>query len=298
MACGCGDDHDTETIASVAVYEANSTGRIEVAAVNGVPVYADCVEDQAEGLGIDKDQALEQCIDFELLAQAARREGYLSHPSVVETSRVESVRALIEHSYPLTSADRIPDGEIRHFWDERGLERKFNHPEGREAKLCVAMEDKGGVTPEVDAENKQIIGDVYAQMQTVDPADPESLKQVCEAKASEVKASGRDVRYIVFSGTRERFLKEFAEPLWKLTEVGLYSGPHHAPPGWFVVQLAAISPARSAGFEDAKKEIADALMTSKDAMWWRMGKFAEWYNKLAEKHTVEVFPERMPVGGL
>src|SRR5690349_5838184 len=54
---------------------------VKVATVNGRPVYASCVQTQA-ARGASKQDALQQCIDFELLAQLSLQ--YATDPEVVD----------------------------------------------------------------------------------------------------------------------------------------------------------------------------------------------------------------------
>jgi len=67
-----------------------------VARVDGRPVYGSCVQRQAEHLGVGRDEALRQCVDFELLAGAADARGLRGDPEVAATWRREIVRTIID----------------------------------------------------------------------------------------------------------------------------------------------------------------------------------------------------------
>src|SRR5690349_1737646 len=67
-----------------------------VARVDGHPIYGSCVAAQASHLHLDAHAALDQCVAFELLAQAAEAKGLRDDPDVVDTWRREMVRRLIE----------------------------------------------------------------------------------------------------------------------------------------------------------------------------------------------------------
>lgn len=297
LLCSCGGKEGSSGPAATAVYETSSEGRIEVAKVNGVPIYDDCVLNQAHGLGLEtEDEALQQCIDFEILAQAARDKGYLSHPSVVRTSRIESVRALIERVYPLTSAAGVPDEDLRHLWKTRGLRARYNHDEVRSAHLCL-------IKPGTDAKQlavsaRQLAQDVYDRMRKGTESGIALIAGACNAvKLQDAKqTAAHDVTLLKSAGERKTFAKDFADPLFALAEVGDYSGPHRAPQGWFVILMDNLIPLSAVPFDEAKHDIAVGLMTSKDTLWWRMGKFSEWYAQIAESHSIESFPERIPTG--
>ena len=89
----CGDD--AQVAAPAVRVQIASEGRVIVARVNDRPVFADCVEHQARAHGIDRRAALEECIDFELLAQEAEARGLASHPDAVAVRKREAVRKLL-----------------------------------------------------------------------------------------------------------------------------------------------------------------------------------------------------------
>src|SRR5688500_7421250 len=76
---------------------------VEVARVNDRPVWGSCVATQAvSATPQDRDRALRDCIDFELLAQTAEQRGLAAMPEVNEafrTALVDRVVADFEHRY-------------------------------------------------------------------------------------------------------------------------------------------------------------------------------------------------------
>jgi hypothetical protein len=87
---------------------------VEVARVNGHPVWASCVATQApriartaapgsrgaDGLRAEaRAEALDQCVAFELMAQAAEARGLAAAPEVAEATRTAAVNRLVETDF-------------------------------------------------------------------------------------------------------------------------------------------------------------------------------------------------------
>ena len=272
------------------MYEASRDGRLEVARVNGVPVYGDCVALQAGSLDITREQALQQCIDFELLAQAARDGGYLSHPSVVQSSRTESVRALLEHTYPMREPSQVPVEEVRVFWQSAELRERYNHPEARALVACrVELADDGQAAKRA----AQTVYDRLPGGSGVSPTGAQALERICRQVDQTTPQKLTVARHRAY---RRGYLKPIAEALWALENIGSFTEPVKADDGWYVVMLEDILPARATSFEDAVPDIQEGLFRSQEARWWRDARFAKWYEALANQHAVESFPDRIPEG--
>ncbi len=69
-----------------------------VAQVNGRPVWGSCVQAQAHR-GATKAVAVQQCVDFELMAQAAEQRGLAIHPDVIEATHTAMVSQLVANVY-------------------------------------------------------------------------------------------------------------------------------------------------------------------------------------------------------
>ncbi|HEX4454487.1 MAG TPA: peptidylprolyl isomerase [Kofleriaceae bacterium] len=71
-------------------------GDVVVATVDGTPIYGACVQGQA-ARGADRTSALEQCVDFELLAHAAAR--YATDRDVALATHTAMVSQLVAQGY-------------------------------------------------------------------------------------------------------------------------------------------------------------------------------------------------------
>jgi hypothetical protein len=152
---GCASNAPVPTQAAAgppAVLEAQRGGAddVVVATVAGKPVWGSCVTEQA-ARGATRQAALEQCVDFELLAQAAAARGLYRDPEVVEATRAALVNELVAHDYE----DKFTTpAEFGPTWDaivQRGkLIFRYQHEEYR-ASAYVRLTLPEKVPPEEDA---------------------------------------------------------------------------------------------------------------------------------------------------
>lgn len=96
-ACGSRPSPAPHVTDPPAAFEpAPAPGDVVVAQVNGHPVYGTCVQAQA-ARGADRKTALDQCIDFELMAEAAQR--FATNPDVIDATRTAMVSELVASDY-------------------------------------------------------------------------------------------------------------------------------------------------------------------------------------------------------
>ncbi|HWU88103.1 MAG TPA: hypothetical protein VN253_12540, partial [Kofleriaceae bacterium] len=88
-ACGGAAEAPPRARAGAAPAVSPPEGREDaaVASVNGRPVWGSCVAHQAARGAASREAALAECIDFELLAQAAEARGLAADPEVGEAAR-------------------------------------------------------------------------------------------------------------------------------------------------------------------------------------------------------------------
>ena len=101
LAWGCGSSQPSVAPggrpAPMAATRASADDAI-VATVNGRPVWGSCVANQA-ARGATKTAALNQCVDFELLAQAADKRGYAGDAEVARATHTTMVSELVASAY-------------------------------------------------------------------------------------------------------------------------------------------------------------------------------------------------------
>jgi hypothetical protein len=300
-----------------------------VAQVNGEPVYGSCVRAQAEGLGITDQQALDQCIGFELLADEARRRGLLGDPDAISASKREAVRAFLRGEFygDHFGPGSLPLEDLRKMWEglpESGIPLKgyFNHPELRAATYCrvpVARvpQAKGEAEPPPGVDRPPVPGSeeigralsavIYASTIARDPArtiEKSELLAICNQLATTQPAESTSrieaVDYIPMA--RSQLEKGFGDALFGL-HAGEMSAPIYSTSGFFIIRLASITPERDDSFDEALPDLRALIWEGKaeykNTRWmrelelYRRDIFLRWFRTFEPAHHVELFPEAL-----
>jgi hypothetical protein len=292
-AIGCGERSPAIGEAGAeAEYQQSAQGRVIVARVNGEPIYGDCVAAQMAARAIDRRQALDECIDFELLAQAARERGYLSNPAVVATSRREAVRALIDADYPLQKPADIPRPDIEDFWRRR-IQRDYNHPELRTVMWCRLPLDRQA-PPAKDASASRLAAKIHAAAVASPQSGAEALHRICREHAGDAVAEGLVVQDLQRRVAEQGIDPAFGGAAFGLPAIGAIAAPVRTPWGWDVIALAAVEPPIGNTLDDVLSEVQNAVFDRPELEWYREKTFEDWIRPLEARHRIERFDERMP----
>ena len=277
-----------------AVLSAEPAGRSVVATVNGEPVYDDCVARQAEAHGVDARAALDECVDFELLAQEAARRGLAADPDVALVGRTEMVRALVGADYVSTMDEPsdIPDAELRALWD-RKLRHLYNKPERRRATYCrVPIGAKQRGTP-ADAEARALAARIHRAMGR--SIDGERFAATCtSAGAGKTELPEKALKPFAANGqfAGGRNVPEFTAAAFSVP-AGRPAEPVRTRWGWDIVLPIEVLPAASRTLEDAEAEIREKLLRSPETAEYRVGKFAEWVRARLDGAHIELHPDAL-----
>lgn len=297
-ACG-GEDRGKPSSPAGApgAWQESGEGRTVVARVDGEPVYADCLEGQMTGLGVSRDEALADCVAFELLAQEARRGGYGVHPPAVAALRREMVRAFLDRHFYATyrTPEDIPRADIELLW-KRQFKNYFNRPENRSTAFCRAENPdpktkKTAVGTDADRRAEALARAIYRRIRGRRDLTRKELKAICEEVAAEV--GGAKLSYASGTFTRTNAVAEFAEPLFAIPEVGRVSPPVRTAWGWDLILLTHVLPARQASLADAEDELRAMLFNKPEYEVYRRQHFARWLHELMTKHRIERFDDRL-----
>ncbi|MBA2541657.1 MAG: hypothetical protein H0V17_18580, partial [Deltaproteobacteria bacterium] len=142
VACGGGSSKPTAALGPPAqlVAPGVDANDVIVAHVNGRPVWGSCVAVQARRARVTAKQALEQCLEFELLAQTAEAKQLATDRDVIEATRTALVGRLVdqfEAKYP--SVDSMA-AQIDEVYRTQGA--ALSRPElRRSTHLLVMVED-------------------------------------------------------------------------------------------------------------------------------------------------------------
>ena len=270
---------------------ADPAGRAVVATVDGEPIYGDCVAAQAAAFGIDARAALDQCVEFELLAQEAARRGLADDPDVAHAARTEMVRALVDADYTPTidePAD-IPDADLRALWD-RKIRHLYNKPERRRATYCrVPIRDRLRGTP-ADDRARAIAARIHDAMGS--RIDGERFAAVClEAGGDRAELPRQPLKPFApdgqFPGGRN--VKEFADAAFSVPPLRP-AAPVRTRWGWDIVLTTEVLPAEHRSFEEAEAEVRERLVRDPATAEYRVGKFAAWVRAQLAGARIETFP--------
>ena len=251
-----------------------------VARVNGRTVWASCVAVQAGAIAAGSDRerraaALEQCIAFELLAQAADARGLAAAPEVVEAARSAEVNRLVETEFEQRTrgpADLAPQ-----------LDAVLNAspwllrvPELRDSTYARFVVPKDAPAA-VEARAHALADQLAAAL-----ADQTGLFGVHLSDAARriAQGSGAQLETLEFRpASREQLEGAYAAALFAIPEIGRASPAFRTPWGWDVVVWTGGSPARTRSRDDAAAELFPEL---------RRRQFQRWVTQLARQRGIAI----------
>jgi hypothetical protein len=210
----------------------------EVARVDGRPVWSSCVQLQAGAIaapGRAPDElrraALDQCVAFELLAQAAEARGIGAVREVAEATRTAAVNRLVETDFERRY--RTPDDL------EQAIDIVMKRNEWRmhilelRASTFARFDVPAGAPPELDAGAHALADRLAAEL-----AGQTGLFGVHLSEAARRIAAGKDIK-LETSDVRpthqDDLVAPYARALYAIPEVGRIAPPVRTQWGWDVV---------------------------------------------------------------
>ena len=241
-------------------------GDVQVATVNGKPVWGSCVQAQA-ARGASAKDALQQCIGFELLAQEAERRGLATDSEVAIATRTALVSQLVAQDYE--DKFNTPE-EFGNYWT-RSIERnkmRFDHPEAR-GSVYVRADLAKNATPADEATAKAVIDDIYAALKNERGLMKPHVEDIANrVNASRAKLSFAAVPPDIKNG---RLDDTYTGALFSIPEVGRVAAPVRTPWGWDIVLYDSVVPEVHATREEM---IESALPEIKRSY------FPQWVNRI------------------
>lgn len=276
MCAACSDgakgaDEDLIDLFSGELVE-EARDRVVVAEVNGVEVYDDCVQAQAEAHDLSVDDALAECIDFELLAAEANRRGLAPAKHQVDD---EVVRSFIDREFKARFQDpsQLPQDKLRERYE--GTRR----PEYRYVTHALAK------LPHVEPDDPREIGLAKLMGGLAESLEGRTGVTPEQFKAAAMKVSSQlHVESYNFPRHR-RAVEEFSKPVFAMdeSEVGTTIGPIRTEFGWHVILLEKILPVQS--YDEWAENTFGEL---------RKRAFEQWANSFVNKHSVEIDEDLLP----
>jgi hypothetical protein len=216
------------------------SGDVVVATVNGRPVWGSCVTVQ---------HSLDDCIGFELMAQAAEKRGLASDGDVELAARTAMVNRLVEDAYEHGMTKPSDFGDA---WDKqvKPFIYRVDHPEVR-ASHYVRVQDQ--------ALAEQIAAEAGKQRGWM----PSMLDDLAAQLAGGQKVDKADVSFKL----PEQLEEHYAHALFTVPEIGRTSPATHTKWGWDVVLYTDVLPARHPSQEEIVKELLPPLKERYFSVW-------------------------------
>lgn len=253
---------------------------LEVARVGGRPVWASCVVEQAQRHHLDRAQALDQCIAFELMAQEAEKRRLDTSPEVAEATRTALVSRVIATAYE--DAHKTPADFGEYMTKILDKEAWRQHRPELRASTYIRLSVAKDATPEVDAQAKvtaQKIADALAHERGLSSSNFIELGQ---RAVPGVTFDHSDVAMRPAASLEGAY----AAALFAVPEVGTIAGPVRTRWGWDVILWADGLPAK----ETTRDELAAELLPEV-----RRAYFTVWLGQLIKERDlrIEVHPEQL-----
>lgn len=212
-----------------------------VARVNGRPVWGSCIAAQAVGASLGREAALQQCIDFELLAQTAEQRGHATHGDVIVQTKTAMVNELIQTAY---EAGFTKPAQFGPAWDKilakTKLPLRWKHGEYR-ASSYVRVQLDPKATKQQDDEARAVIEKVAAAVAEERGLLGPHLVALAQPIAGAVKLFHQDVPLYKHSGLDPAY----ADALFAISEIGRASGAVRTRDGWDVIIWTGLEPETS-----------------------------------------------------
>jgi hypothetical protein len=245
-----------------------------------ITVWASCIAAQARTIAAGSDAerraaALDQCIAFELLAQAAEACGLAAAPEVAQAVRSAEVNRLVETEFeqryrrPADLARQIDAVLNASPWLLRVPELR----DSTYARFVVAK----GAPAAVDARAHALADRLAAEL-----ADQTGLFGVHLSDAARriAQGSGAELETLDFRpAPRDQLVEPYAQALFAIPEIGRASPAFRTPWGWDVVVWTAGSPARARSRDDVAAELFPEA---------RRRQFQRWVSQLARDRGIAI----------
>lgn len=265
------DDDDLMGLFSGELVEA-PRDRTVVAEVDGVEIYDDCVQTQAEANDLSVDDALAECIAFELLAAEARRRDIA--PTKVEVDR-EVVRSFIDREFTARFQDpsQLPEDKLRERY------KATRRPEYRYVTHALAKLPRVAEDDPREIALRELMGGLAATFEGRTDITPEQFKAEAEKVSDQLRVEAYNFP------RHKRAVEDFARPVFEMdpSQVGTTIGPIRTRFGWHVILLEKILPEQS--YEEWAENTFGEL---------RKRAFEQWVASIVKRHAVEVDEKAVP----
>lgn len=258
---------------------------VVVAHVNGRPVWGSCVTTQAARFRMARDAALQQCVDFELLAQAAEQRGFASHREVVATAKAAMVNQLVASVYETGYTRPEQFGAA---WDtilaKTKLALRWKHGEYR-ASSYVRVELDKKATKEQDDSARVVAEKIAAALAGERGLLGPHLVALAQPIAGSVALFHQDVPLYKRTGLDSAY----ADALFAIPEIGRTSPAVRTSEGWDVILWTGLEPETS----PSPDELIAKLLPDVKQLYFNM-----WVGTIAQRLGIHVEPVQANIAKL
>jgi hypothetical protein len=266
-ACGGGQSAPSPASARVSI-AATAEGKpgedAVVAQVNGRPVWGSCVAHQGGGKA-----GLDQCVDFELLAQAAEARGAKDDPEVARALSTALVNRLVETKYEDRYAKPADFGPIIERVVDQNA-RQMHRPETRDSEyIRVVVDPKAPDLATKDAAAHAIAQKLAEELRGEHGLLVASMQPYADEIRAAATAAGLTVE-LAAAGTHPRggLVPTYGDALWAIGAVGdTTPDAIRTQWGWDVILLTNDDPPRDSTREELAAEVFPDLRRSYFEVW-------------------------------
>jgi hypothetical protein len=292
-ACSCSGSGPAAGPVAPAVIAtpALTAGDAPVARVNGRTVWASCVAEQArlvaaETAGGEAERrvaALDQCVAFELLAQAAEARGMARAPEVGQAVRAAEVNRLVETEFEdryRTPAALAPELDAL----VRANASRMHIPQIRAssyARFVVPPHAPAEVEARAHALADRLAAELAGQTGLYGVHLGDAARRLDGAAGIKLETANVPPNY------RERLVDSYGAALYAISEVGRTSPALRTPWGWDVVLWTGGIEARDRTRDEMIAEIFPEL---------RRQRFVVWADQIARRLGVHVEIDQAALG--
>jgi hypothetical protein len=247
---------------------------VVVAQVDGKPVWGSCVAAQAAREHATREVALRECVDFELMAQAAAQRGFATHPEVIEATHTALVSKVVANVYEAGFQRREDFGA---FWNlvlaRTKLQFKYKHVEYRASTYVrIPIKDPKADDPQAHALADRIAAAVADERGLLGPqlvAIAERIVHLVPCEPDKYVPCTQDVPLYNIGGLDDAY----GDALFALPEIGRATAPVRTSLGWDVIAWTDVEPAKAPGDDElVRLELPDIKQAYFETRWiWSRG---------------------------
>jgi hypothetical protein len=254
-----------------------------VATVNGERIYAVDLARQMKVRGQRADEAIQELIAAELLAQEAFRRGLAGDPDVVDANKRERVRVLVTRDFERSfdGPEDVPQDMVDTMLSRPNVLLLFDHEPVHDVAYIRAQAKKTA-TPEVDAAARAAAYAFYDLARAERPATREEFFAVAQRLPAGMKVTAAPTQR--YQTTRDQGPGEpsFAHAAFTLKKKGDVSEPARTPWGWDVIYLHDIIPAKHTPRAEIEADIRKRIFEEARRAAW-----TQFLDRLLADRTVQ-----------